>query len=137
MQFGCCETVEFLTLMVPYLKHAFVNNVPGGSFLQYVYNWKAFFAPHMHTLDGISTPHVFLIRKQLDGSVGLKFKKWHSTPDSWQESEENHEGWLRLMTSFPVGSPTILQKKLLETQATFAEVANVVALTPELRKRWV
>jgi hypothetical protein len=35
----------------------------------------------MKDIKGLSKPHVILIRKLIDGNVGIKFKKWHSSSD--------------------------------------------------------
>jgi len=129
--------VEFITLLVPYLQHAFKTRIPSGSFLQTVYNWKGYFAPHMHKLHGIQKPHVFLVRKQLDNSVGIKFKKWHSTGDSWVGASQHPEEWLKLMDSFPAGHPEPLEQNELQTPATLEDVLHVQTFTPAQKKRWV
>lgn len=94
--------LEFITSVVPHLADAY-NTPPSGSFIPTVFNWKGFFAPHMHDLEGTSQPHVFLLRKQLDGTVGIKFKKWHSSPDGWVGPGHNPAQWLMLMISYPTG----------------------------------
>ena len=97
------HSLEFITSLVPHLQDAYKTNIPGGCFLPVVYNWKGFFAPHLRDLLGISQPHVFLLRKQLNDDVGIKFKKWHTTNDVWVGPGHNTEQWLSLMISYPSG----------------------------------
>jgi hypothetical protein len=65
----------------------------------------------MKDISGISKPHVFLIRKQADGSVGMKFKKWHSSQEGWVGEAKAPHDWVYLMNGYPTGQPELIKTR--------------------------
>jgi hypothetical protein len=133
------NTVEFITGVVDALRKAFKYKkpTPTGSFLEEVYNWKAFFGPHLHDVHGLTKPHVFLVRHLQDGRVGVKFKKWHSSTEGWVGHEHTADDWIYLLSSFPSGFPVSLQETNLDTEATLDGVRQMMDLSPENDKKWM
>ena len=97
-----------------------------GSFLQTVFNWKGFFAPHMHNIVDITTAHAILVRKQPDRFVGIKFKVWHSLTEPWQGDSHHLLEWLQVLHSFPSRYPSFMPLTLLDIEATLASVRSIL-----------
>jgi hypothetical protein len=132
------HSVQFITDLVRKLCKAFkyCSPVPTGCFLSTVYNWKGFLAGHMCSIKGLSKPHVFLIRRLDDGSVGMKCKKWHSSKQGWRGPSVDDESWLYLMNSYPTGCPSLLQRGDLQMEATLESVSRMMQLKPSSLSLW-
>lgn len=104
------HSVLSLTELVKCLSKAYhkENTKPSGSFLPVVYNFIGFLAPFVKDISGISTPHVFLLRKLPDETIGMKVKKWHSTSSAWMGAADKPDDWIELMSGYPVGKPNIV-----------------------------
>lgn len=111
---------------------------PSGAFLPTVLNWIGFLAPFIKTITGISTPHVFLLRRLDEGRVGLKAKAWHSTTDKWQGGSTETEEWWYLMDEVPPGFPVDLQPELLENYPDARTLSAMETyMTPDQYNEWV
>jgi hypothetical protein len=99
------HSVYSLDDLVECLDKAYKKDItkPSGGFITEVYNFMGFFAPFVRDIAGISKPHVFLIRKQADGSIGMKVKKWHSSAEGWLGDVNNEMGWMNIMIDYPTG----------------------------------
>ena len=130
----------FITSVIAALLSAYKKEPtrPSGSFLQTVFNWKGFFAPHMHNVVGITTAHAILVRKQPDGSVGIKFKAWHSSTEPWQGDSHHPSEWLRVLHSFPSGHPPPVPPTSLDIEATLASVRSILPsdTSQDIKIKW-
>jgi hypothetical protein len=68
------HSMGFMGAMCDYVAAAYKSKKtqPASKLLGTVFNWIGFFAPHVQHLHGTKSPHVFLLRKLPNGSVGLK-----------------------------------------------------------------
>ena len=133
------HTLWFLTDLVRMLSTVYQKQgtVPQGSYLQTIFNWKGFLAPHMTTIHGMKAAHVFLIRRQPDDRVGLKMKKWHTTEDPWTGSNANPKDWIYLLSSMPSGIPDQLQPQQINSTVELADIIKIDSRMPENSKlKW-
>jgi hypothetical protein len=134
------HAVFFITSFISALVTAYKtpSTRPSGSFLQHVYNWKGFFAPHMCDIQGLTTTHAILLRELPNKTVGIKFKSWHSSPTLWKGDSHYPSEWLNIMSSYPSSHPPVIQPSLLETEVTLSYVENLLPtdIDPAILHKW-
>jgi hypothetical protein len=97
---------------------------PSATFLPFVLDWKAYFAPFIQKLQNIADVHAFLIRKQPDDTVAMRFKKWHGDNSVWQGADPFKDFWVRLfpvvngVQQFPSGTPSTILPHSIESDVT-------------------
>ena len=93
----------------------------------------------MHNVTGITTAHAILVRGQPDGSVGIKFKAWHSSTELWQGDSHHPSEWLHVLHSFPSGHPPSIAPSLLDIEASLASVSKILPsdTSQEIHNKWI
>jgi hypothetical protein len=135
------NAVLFITGFIAALAKAYNKSPstrPTGSYLQQIYNWKGFLAPHMCDIQGVTTTHAILLRELPDNSIGIKFKSWHSSSTPWEGDSHHPSEWLNIMSSYPSGRPPVIPPSLLETEVTLSYVEHLLGpdIDPGILHKW-
>jgi len=77
-----------------------------------------------------------LIRKQLDGHVGMKVRKWHSTNEPWTGLDDQSTNWVYLMANYPHGQPPTFPPQNLDLQATLKSISHIISFDALACEKW-
>jgi hypothetical protein len=102
--------------------------------LSLVYDWVAWFAPHLFDMDHHSRYHVFLFRRQPSGRAGMKLREWHSK-GLFQGTGDASEQWISLFNNIPPGVPSIKLPQPLDVKY-YDDIPSLLAFLPATERQW-
>jgi hypothetical protein len=80
---------------------------PSVVVMPWIWDWQAYFAPHVMDMSYQSQPLVFLARRLPNGLIGLKTRSSHCFNPPYTGSTACPGEWMNIMNSYPVHQPSV------------------------------